>query len=102
MSKKKNRKIRAERKPANTEVVGLSEAELPAKRERHLEVFIAMVLLAFGAYLSILYFGHTVVPNSDFPAFNRVGHQLWSFQLPTKYRQGEAKSRIIRWRYTLP
>jgi hypothetical protein len=56
------------------------------QHQRNLEIFLFAVLLAFGIYQSVLYFGHTIVPNSDFPAFNRLGHELWSLRPPTAYK----------------
>jgi hypothetical protein len=54
--------------------------------ERRVEILTGVVLFAFGVYNSILYFGHTVIPNSDFPAFFQVGQALLSFRLPTNYK----------------
>lgn len=45
------------------------------------------VLFAFGVYLSILYFGHQVVPNSDFVAFVQTGRSMWSFELPASFKR---------------
>ena len=56
-------------------------------KEKYFEIFIIMVLFAFGVYHSVLYFGHQVVPNSDFTAFVRTGHELLSFQLPSSYKR---------------
>jgi hypothetical protein len=67
--------------------VELADLEAQARREKYFEFFIALVLLAFGVYHSILYFGHTVVPISDFPAFSSVGHELWSFKAPSSYKR---------------
>ncbi len=50
-----------------------------AEKQRHLNIFIILLLLVFGAYLSILYFGHQAVPNSDFPAFVETGHNFLAF-----------------------
>jgi hypothetical protein len=63
----------------------LQELDL-TKRERYFEIFVAAALLAFGLYQSILYFGHKVVPISDFPAIIRVGHELLSFKLPSTFK----------------
>ena len=57
------------------------------RREAYLETFIAFVLLGFGFYHSVLYFGHQVVPNPDFTGFVAVGRRLLSFQLPTIYKR---------------
>ncbi len=57
-----------------------------AKRERYFEIFVATALFAFGLYQSILYFGHKLVPISDFPIIIRVGHELLSLKLPTSFK----------------
>jgi hypothetical protein len=44
-------------------------------------------LFAFGVYNSVLYFGHTIVPNSDFPAFFATGQKLLSFQAPSSFKR---------------
>lgn len=43
------------------------------------------LLLAFGIFQSVLYFGHQLIPNPDFMAFIKTGHDLWGFQAPTSY-----------------
>jgi len=63
------------------------DAGVLAKQERYFEFFVVAVLLAFGAYHSVLYFGHKIVPTSDFPAFVRIGHQLLSFKVPSSFKQ---------------
>jgi len=75
-------------KGIRAELPGKKGSEELAKRERTLEIFIAAVLLVFGIYHSVLYFGHTIVPISDFPAFNQVGHELWSLKAPYSYKRG--------------
>lgn len=64
----------------------LSDEQL-ACRQKYFAIFAASVLFAFGVYHSILYFGHQVVPNSDFPGFTSVGRELCSFKLPTSYKR---------------
>jgi len=63
------------------------EAEQLAKRGRYFEIFVIAALLAFGAYQSVLYFGHTIVPNSDFPAFFSTGQELLSFTVPSSFKR---------------
>jgi len=46
-----------------------------------------VVLLLFGSYISWLYFGHQVVPNSDFPAFGRVARSLLAFEMPASFKR---------------
>jgi hypothetical protein len=63
------------------------DAEETGKRERYFEVVLMATLLAFGVYQSVLYFGHTVVPISDFPDIVKVGHDLLSLKLPVRFKQ---------------
>jgi hypothetical protein len=63
------------------------DAEGLARREKHLEFFLAGALLIFGIYQSVLYFGHTIVPNSDFPAFFETGRELLSFRAPSSFKR---------------
>lgn len=71
---------------------GVSDAQplsIPSDddRERYFVFFVAAILLVFGAYQSIHYFGHQVVPNSDFPAFVRTGKSLLAFELPASFKR---------------
>jgi len=67
----------------------ISQVELEelAGKERYFEFFLIGALLAFGIYQSVLYFGHKVVPISDFPDIVRTGHELLSFKIPTRFKQ---------------
>jgi len=56
-------------------------------KEKYLVIFVAAVLLVFGAYQSIHYYGHQVVHNSDFPAFIRTGRSLLAFELPASFKR---------------
>jgi len=56
-------------------------------KNRQVEFIIIAVLLVFGIYLSVLYFAHQVVPNSDFPGFVRVGQSLLSFEIPGSFKR---------------
>lgn len=56
-------------------------------RQKNLELYIIIVLLVFGAYLSWLYFGHQIVPNSDFPAFVRVAKSLLALEMPGSFKR---------------
>ncbi len=57
-----------------------------SERERYFFVFVTIALLFFGTYQSVLYFGHKVIPISDFPAVVRVGHELLSFRVPSDFK----------------
>jgi hypothetical protein len=63
------------------------EPEELAKRERYFEFFLVVVLLAFGIYHSVLYFGHQTVPTSDFPAFARPARSLLSLKAPSSFKR---------------
>lgn len=77
------------RKSKKEPAVGpVTDIAIAAAQDRRCDLFVAAVLFALGVCQSVLYFGHQVVPNSDFPAFNLTGHQIWSGQLPTKYKWG--------------
>ena len=54
--------------------------------QKRLDILTGAVLFAFGIYHSVLYFGHTVVPISDFPAFFRVGKEILSLHMPSDYK----------------
>jgi len=87
----KKRKIQKARRSGAKHIRVMSinqvEAEELEKWERYLEFFLIGAFLAFGVYQSILYFGHKVVPISDFPDIVRVGHDLLSFRLPARFKQ---------------
>jgi hypothetical protein len=61
--------------------------EMIEVKERTLDAFILIILLLFGVYLSILYYGHQVVPDPDFTDFVKTGRQLLSWQLPDSYKR---------------
>jgi hypothetical protein len=87
MTKIKGRKSKYEKSGRST------HADLPADfggqfiSNRTLDIFIFFVLLGLGIYESVVYFGHQVVPNPDFPAFLSVARQLMSFELPATYKR---------------
>lgn len=56
-------------------------------REKYFERFVIVLLLGFGIYISVLYFGHQVVPNSDFPAFLGVAENLLDFKVPSSFKR---------------
>ena len=51
------------------------------------EMIIIAFILLLGAYLSILYYGHKVVPTSDFTAFTDVGQKILAFERPTDFKR---------------
>ncbi|HUW83413.1 MAG TPA: hypothetical protein VMZ31_11515 [Phycisphaerae bacterium] len=48
---------------------------------------LALLLFAFGAYQSVLFFGHTVTPHPDMWPFVRTGHELLAFETPTSFKR---------------
>ena len=56
-------------------------------KEKYLEAFIIVLLFGFGVYHAVLFFGHQLVPNSDFPGFIRVGRELLSLHFPSSYKR---------------
>jgi hypothetical protein len=46
-----------------------------------------ILLLALGIGLSVVYFNHRAVPNSDFPAFVDVARDLLHFQIPDSFKR---------------
>ena len=55
--------------------------------QKHFDIFIFFLLLGFGVYQSVLYFGHQQVPHFDFRCFTIVGHELLSFQAPSGFKR---------------
>jgi hypothetical protein len=87
----KKRKIQKAKRTGTKHIrvmsINRAEAEELEKWERYLELFLIGAFLAFGVYQSILYFGHKIVPISDFPDIVKVGHDLLSFRLPARFKQ---------------
>jgi hypothetical protein len=58
----------------------------PEESQKGIEILTGAVLFIFGAYQSILYFGHTIVPISDFPAFFQVGSDILHLRMPGGFK----------------
>lgn len=58
----------------------------PLCADQRFNLLVIAVLLGFGIYQSILYFGHKPVPNTDFPGFLHQGRVLVSLKLPTHFK----------------
>ncbi|MBN2019738.1 MAG: hypothetical protein JW749_05880 [Sedimentisphaerales bacterium] len=74
-------------KGASGKQVEQTNLESQARRERNFELFLAGVLLAFGVYQSILFYGYTAVPNGDFPCFFQTGKEILSLKMPTSFKR---------------
>jgi hypothetical protein len=56
-------------------------------KEKYVDIFLFFLLLSFGIYHSVIYWGHQVVPHFDFECFAAQGRQILSFKLPTDYKR---------------
>ncbi|MDD5063571.1 MAG: hypothetical protein PHQ35_02275 [Phycisphaerae bacterium] len=56
-------------------------------REKHADIFLFFLLLAFGIYHAVIYWGHQVVPHFDFECFASQGREILSFKLPADYKR---------------
>ncbi len=61
--------------------------DVSRQAQERLHWFVVAVLLLFGVYMSVLYFGHQMVPNSDFTAFVDTGKSILSFQRPASFKR---------------
>jgi hypothetical protein len=91
VSKRKDRKFGSEdqHRRSGSESIGLNKLipnEQTFAAERRVEMLTGVALFAFGVYNSILYFGHTLVPISDFSTFFRVGKEILNLQLPSSFK----------------
>ncbi len=92
MSQQKVKKFKSKHKivlskSTSAEAVSQIDIQALAKRERYSESFLTLLLLAFGIYQSVLFFGHKVVPISDFPDIIRIGHEILSLKIPYTFKQ---------------
>ncbi len=46
-----------------------------------------ILLLGFGAWMSVYYFGFLASPNPDFPCFTQLARELFSLHLPSSYKR---------------
>jgi hypothetical protein len=74
------------KKPGKTVTDTGRDTLMTTAAQKRLDILTGTVLFAFGIYHSVLYFGHTVVPISDFPAFFRVGKEVLSLQMPSSFK----------------
>jgi hypothetical protein len=58
-----------------------------AAREKRVDIFLFLLLLCFGLYQAILYWGHQAVPHFDSYCFPFVGHKILSFELPEDFKR---------------
>lgn len=81
---------------------GLPDCRPQAEEFRKgIEILTGAALFIFGVYQSVLYFGHTVVPISDFPAFFRVGSEIVHRQMPDTYMRAPVLGILQNFLYPL-
>ncbi|MDD5063570.1 MAG: hypothetical protein PHQ35_02270 [Phycisphaerae bacterium] len=56
-------------------------------KEKYADIFLFFLLLAFGIYHAVIYWGHQVVPHFDFECFASQGREILSFKLPADYKR---------------
>ncbi|MCK5269189.1 MAG: hypothetical protein KAJ46_00335 [Sedimentisphaerales bacterium] len=56
-------------------------------RKRHLNIIIAVLLLGFGIYQSVQFWGLAPMPHPDSPYFVRVARELLSFEVPVSFKR---------------
>jgi len=64
-----------------------SQAVSDETLQKYFHIFAIVILLGFGSYISITFYGHQVVPNSDFPAFGQTARELLSFEKPSSFKR---------------
>ena len=56
-------------------------------RKRHLDIIIVVLLLGFGIYQSVQFWGLAPMPHPDSPYFIRVARELLSFEVPVSFKR---------------
>ena len=82
----KKNKIRRPQNKATTEPLTISDDRL-ARNEKIFCIFSLSILFTFALYQAVVYFGHQVVPNSDFPAFTDTARSILKFRLPETFKR---------------
>lgn len=67
--------------------VPLEGPDLSPSPPNRLDRIAEVLVLALGIALSVIYFNHRAVPNSDFPGFVDVARDLLHFQLPDSFKR---------------
>jgi len=66
-----------------------------AGRRRLFDIAVIVLLFIFGAWLSWNYFGHKLVPSSDFPGFVAISRQLLSGHAPVNYKRAPVHGALV-------
>ncbi|MBN1437152.1 MAG: glycosyltransferase family 39 protein [Sedimentisphaerales bacterium] len=62
-------------------------AAVPAEPAKKLTIAVIAVLLAWGIYHSVIYYGLAPFPHPDSWEFTQTGHELLNFQTPTSFKR---------------
>jgi hypothetical protein len=92
MSKEKRR----ESQKNNSQGHGV-ELTVDPQREKLCDAAVIVLLLALGAWLSFNYFGHKLVPSSDFPSFVSISRQILSGHAPVTYKRVPLHGMVVAW-----
>ena len=84
---KPSRQKRTARTKSDASSQHWTEKLTPAVQHRLWMVVCILITLLLAGYLSVLYFGHQTVPNSDFPDFFKTGQSIFSFELPQSFKR---------------
>lgn len=57
------------------------------EKEKKIDIFLFFLLLFFGMYQAVIYWGHKVVPHPDFTGFTNIGRQVLSFRMPADFKR---------------
>jgi hypothetical protein len=71
------------------------EASLTLQQEKRCDLAVAILLLILGSWLSFNYFGHKLIPNSDFPGFVGTGRQILSLHAPGTYKRAPVHGMVV-------
>ena len=83
--KRRVRRTTAATEPAKIPAGGVQAFD--TKSYNRFDFAVMALLLVFGVYLGITFYGHLAVPNSDFPAFVKTGNSILSFELPFSFKR---------------
>ena len=68
-------------------VVSKPQAVDTSEKDKRLEFFLLLVLLAVGIYQSVIFYGYQPAPSPDFFDFVETGEHLASFELPPSMKR---------------
>jgi hypothetical protein len=88
---RKDRRGEAHRKDAQA----AADLCIDPGRQRLFDLGAVILLLAMGAWLSFNYFGHKLVPSSDFPGFVGISRQLLSGHAPVNFKRAPIHGALV-------